>query len=588
MNSHFFVSPQVRQIVIVGILLLACGAFATVPFDGVQSGQSTTALRPTSQSIQSIQTAPSRPKTFAREVSYGVRNYELIELTNNLGEYEVRVLLKEERWGLPDTQRTILIGREIISQFTPNSRRVSHWFVPLDYESQTPIEMYQRDDDPWPTAREIIRQHVETNNRWLAWIMFETLTSSLSLTVGHKNDVLTQIQQEQLTLLDLEIRTNHLAKQNPHDPFLPAARSLIADGWIAMVARLHDEGTRKIWLYALGDVALVAAAGKVAQVAERVIGSATSQMAVTRVGQALQNSYQKIVQVTKGRAARAAALSKRSHHMMTEAAARAVIVKASLQAQISFAIHYLQQRSILARAVTTGLRSVVTTAGYGLGEIRYLAISQIIQVAMEAAVRPEDLFDWNPIIMGKKMMNDQEFRQNVAYMANESFWMAGVASLPKSSFGKRFVVCGAIGLVDSVAMSWLVKGEPDPKRIALDTTWEVLVGNAQTLFDITVLQYFGSLAIKNNNPKLKLVGYLITMVDQATGYYGYAKVTSLLRANGSDLTTTAAAPISSGTDGADIFPDGVLANPTQPPLLPMAPKDPIAPPKLRLIPILAP
>ncbi len=609
MKRHLCRSPFIKFLVIGASVSLTFTASATSTFETVVSGQSTAAYTAVSQ-LEDMPSVQQNPIRRTRDVSDGVRNYELIELTNDLGEYEVRVLLKEEHWGAPDTQHTVLIGREIIAPPpafspepdndtsdeqtapTPVSPRVSHWFIPSRYETHDPIEFYQKSDDPWPTAQEIIRQHIEAKNRWLPWIVIEIAMSAVPFSYTHQQEVFRQIQLEQLDLLDLEIRANHLQTNNPHDPFLPIARELVAEGWTAILNRLHDEGIRKVWLYGFGDVALGAISMKVWKVAERVIGAAATKAAVTRVGRALQISYEKILQVTKGRAARALELSRQSRQWATAASARAVVVKLSLRRQIAHAVGFMQQRSILVRGVLKGLRAVLTTARNGIGEWRYLAQSQAIQVAVETAARTEDLFDLtHPIVLGKKVLTDQEFWQNIAYMANDSFWMTGVAALPKTSLGKRFVICGAIGLVDSVALSWLIKGQPDPKRTALDTSWEVLVGNTQTLFDVAVFKHFSALAIKNKNPKLKLVGYLVTMVDQAMGYYGYAKVTSMFGSKPQDVSSAASSTASPANSipTPEIIPDLGNSQIIQPPLLPPSQDDlAMIAPQIRLIPILAP
>lgn len=444
------------------------------------------------------------------------REFRVDELVNPRGEYEVHVILLEKRWLVPDTQRTLLIGRAIDEP----QRRVTTWFVPASLEILSPIEYTQIGDDPWPTARSLIQNRFGAEKRFYAWVAFETLAPQLSLAIAQADDFFEQIKKEQLELFDLEVRTRHLELTNPQDPFLPIARSLLAQGWASLAERVHEEKTQKVWKYAAGDVALKWVTMKAFQIAGNFLGTAAQKISETEALSVVKERLVKLSGTARTKAAKAASIA--------GSGLRLAAVKMTLQQQISSAVSYLEARSALSRVAVKSALAVFKTAKAGVREFKYIGQTQAIQIAMETLARPEDLFDPNPLIMAKKMSSDEDFVQNVAYMANETFWMAGVSSMLQDNLKKRLAICGAIGLVDSLSMSILVKGEADPTRIALDTGWEALLGNLQTQLDVGALRYFENMAARQRNPKLRFVGYAVAIVDQAAGYFGYAKVTHLL------------------------------------------------------------
>ena len=84
-------------------------------------------------------------------------------------------------------------------------------------------------------------------------------------------------------------------------------------------------------------------------------------------------------------------------------------------------------------------------------------------------------------------------------------------------------------LLVPIGINLIVGGEPNPHRIALDTSWESIVGNVQTQIDMRAMQYFEGLSERSINPKLRFAGYALAIVsNQGAGYYGYAEVTHLL------------------------------------------------------------
>jgi uncharacterized membrane protein len=141
--------------------------------------------------------------------------------------------------------------------------------------------------------------------------------------------------------------------------------------------------------------------------------------------------------------------------------------------------------------------------------------------------RGRALYDPNPIIMTKKFATNEEFLQDFLYMSNETFWMAGLSTYFQRP-GSRMIACGLFSLIDSTLMSYAIKHTVDPERQALDTGWEVVIGNAQTQIDLASLRAAQAAVTRSGNPRLKLIGYAVVLVDQGTGYYGYSQASQSL------------------------------------------------------------
>ncbi|MBY0415754.1 MAG: hypothetical protein K2Q18_16390, partial [Bdellovibrionales bacterium] len=115
--------------------------------------------------------------------------------------------------------------------------------------------------------------------------------------------------------------------------------------------------------------------------------------------------------------------------------------------------------------------------------------------------------------------------ENVGFMAADTILMTGVSKSLKTTKAK-FMASGAVALTNSSIMNFAIKDEADVKRVAFDTAWESVVGNTQVQLDLKALEYFEKLALKKGNPKIKLLGYVMVLVDQGIGYASYSKLTT--------------------------------------------------------------
>lgn len=160
-------------------------------------------------------------------------------------------------------------------------------------------------------------------------------------------------------------------------------------------------------------------------------------------------------------------------------------------------------------------------------EWQYIAMNSGVQILSEGVARYDDIYDENPLVMAQNLLTNREVIENVGFMSADTILMTGVSKSLKTTKAK-FMASGAIALTNSSIMNFAIKDSADLTRVALDTGWEAIIGNAQLQLDLKALEYFEKMAQKKGNPKIKLVGYVIALVDMSVGYVTYSKVTTKL------------------------------------------------------------
>jgi hypothetical protein len=173
-------------------------------------------------------------------------------------------------------------------------------------------------------------------------------------------------------------------------------------------------------------------------------------------------------------------------------------------------------------------------------EWKYIALNIGIQTVAEAYTHYDDIKDQDPAVMTEKLLTNKDVEQDIGFMTLDTVLMTGVSRNLKTPRA-RFMACGLIALNDSSMINFVIKKDGDYKRIAFDTSWEVIVGNGQVQADLAALTFFEKMAVKNKNPKLKLLGYVFAIVDQGLGYVTYAKAAEKI--NNKESTTSTQTPI---------------------------------------------
>ena len=164
-------------------------------------------------------------------------------------------------------------------------------------------------------------------------------------------------------------------------------------------------------------------------------------------------------------------------------------------------------------------------------EWKYIALNASIQTAAEGYARFDEIDDENPLVMANNLFTNKEFQQNIGFMTMDTVLMTGVSRSLKTTKAK-FMACGMIAMTNSSIINFVVKKEENYQRVAMDTSWEAIIGNSQVQMDLAALTFFEKLSKKKNNPKLQLLGYAFVLVDQAVGYYSYSRASDAVNSIG--------------------------------------------------------
>lgn len=183
----------------------------------------------------------------------------------------------------------------------------------------------------------------------------------------------------------------------------------------------------------------------------------------------------------------------------------------------------MKMRSRMAEKMAPFKSKLIGSVKAGLSEWKYIMLSSGIQLSAETYANYDEVKDKDPLKMAQNVLTNPDIQQNIAYMASETFFMtAAVASL--KTVKSRYAACGMIAITNSTALNFFLKDEVNMERVMTDTTWEMLIGSTQVQIDVAALTYFEQLSKKKGNPKLKLLGYAVVLVDQGLGYFGYSKL----------------------------------------------------------------
>jgi len=165
---------------------------------------------------------------------------------------------------------------------------------------------------------------------------------------------------------------------------------------------------------------------------------------------------------------------------------------------------------------------------------KYIAFMGSLQISTEAFANRSEVYSPNPTTFAKNVLTHPDIIQNVGFMTTNAFFMTA-ASHGIRPRGVRFAACGFIALGNSSFTNFVIKGENDYQRVALDSGWEAIIGNTQVQIDLAALKHFEQKAAASGNPRLKLLGWAVVLVDQAAGFAGYSLATRSLNRETPDV-----------------------------------------------------
>ena len=384
-----------------------------------------------------------------RSVRVGQNHFEMGEYWNQHGEYEVRVYLKKIHRFATDSKKLILVGRAIdvpenLIESLPvdqhlNPKIITTWFLVNPTAVLEPIEYVQTMRDPWPTAQRIIETYISSDRDWHQWVLLEKFASNVSLAVSSRKNFFDELVQEQLTLYDLEIRLNHKAITDPSDPFIALGRQFVVNSWKDIETRIDKHMKQDIWVNIGADVAITLVGGKLISLGVKGVGKGANRVAHSKLGVNIANQFRNFKAGVTSKVNLASQKVVGSGGRVTRVlGARYALSSLTLKQRTSMAVSYLHSRSVIGRVALDSASTLLSVAKAGVYQSRYVGMVAGIQLTAETLARPEDLFDRDPLVMIDKMSQDQDLIQNMAYMSNETFWMAGVATHFASSNRYQF------------------------------------------------------------------------------------------------------------------------------------------------------
>lgn len=287
------------------------------------------------------------------------------------------------------------------------------------------------------------------------------------------------------------------------------------------------------WGYALADVGLWVTGGIIFKWGAKIlakIGAITSETAfATTVKDTFFGFFEKQKALVEGRLSAVKEklhLPKKSKEIAKKETAL-VLTKESYKQAITSTIKAQQAKNRIHIALKKVLNIPKNVYQGAKSEWQYIAMNSAVQVLSEGVARYDEIYDENPAVMAENLLMNPEVIENVGFMSADTILMTGVSKSLKTTKA-RFMASGAIALTNSSIMNFAIKDGSDLSRVALDTSWEVIIGNGQVQLDLKALEYFEKMALKKGNPKIKLVGYVIALVDMGAGYVAYSKVTTKL------------------------------------------------------------
>lgn len=308
---------------------------------------------------------------------------------------------------------------------------------------------------------------------------------------------------------------------------------LRAIGLKEMQARFDRFEKATFWGYAMADIGLWITGGIVFKWGAKILAKIGAVTSETAFATSVKETFFSFFEKQKSQIQNRLSAVKEKLHLpkgskdAAKKEAVVVLTKETYAKAISSTIKAQQSKSKIHAVIKKVLKVPGTVLQGAKSEWQYIAMNSGVQILSEGVARYDEIYDENPAIMAQNLITNPEVQGNVGFMTANTILMTGVSKSLKTTKA-RFMASGSIALTNSSIMNFAIKDSSDLSRVALDTSWETIIGNSQVQLDLKALEYFEKMAQKKGNPKIKLVGYAIALVDMAVGYVAYSKVTTKL------------------------------------------------------------
>lgn len=305
-----------------------------------------------------------------------------------------------------------------------------------------------------------------------------------------------------------------------------------SEGYKELANRMERFAKLDFWAYTGADAALWLSGAVLFKWAGQLIAKTGAVIMETAVFQSMKAELATFVQNQKTTLMKNTQIFKEKLHLVPGKATAAKVAttqaaKLHWKKANIYLIKGTRSKNIMLRSFTKATVGSAKLIKGAFSEWQYIALNASVQLGSETFAHWEEVKGENMFETVDNVLSNKDIQQNIAFMSSETILMTAASKNLKTTKAK-FAAGGMIAMVNSTQMNLIVKGEENYERIAFDTGWEMVVGNTQVQLDLMALQYFEKLAVKKNNPKLKLIGYAVALVDMFTGYYVYSKASTYI------------------------------------------------------------
>jgi len=464
--------------------------------------------------------------TNGEDITVGLTSYK-----NEFGSLEVRI----DAAGLPKLldrfNPTIAYGRDL-----NDDQKIDTWFILTKNGIET--EFAEGKDS---LGRDILSKILLKRNPTSARLYVTTATTTLLgfflLSAKESTDLEAHYIHDWINLDEMKIRleremnseTNTLTREQIQFQY-----SVISQGYKSLADEMEHFAKADFWKWAGADVGLWVSGSFLFKSAASLLVRAGSIVTETSVYLAFKEEISvfvaKNISVLKEKGSSIAAKIGLAGSKKEENAVPLAFKMSAyrLRMTVTAAITADIAKKRLNKVVAAAVKWPKKIAEGARSEWHYIATSTSIQLTAETSAHFSEVYDPNPLIMAKNVLTNEDILQNIGFMTTDTVLMTGI-SKNLTSMKARFLVSGFVGMHNSAMINLVIKGEDNYKRVGLDTAWESVIGNAQVQIDLKALETFEKMALKKNNPKLKLLGYAVVLVNQGTGYFLYSKATEKVK-----------------------------------------------------------
>lgn len=454
---------------------------------------------------------------------------DLTSYKNHLDSLEVKI----QASGLPklnkDFNPVIGFGRD-----TNGDQKIDAWFFVTDQGIKT-IQAEGKHSLGKDILGDLLRKYYHTSFSLYTTTAATSVLSYLFISVNEAKNTEDSYYRNWIDLEESQILFERAPFHSRYE--IMSHYELQSLGYRELAKEMDDFAKKSFWGYALADIGLWMTGGVVINWGAKLLGKIgiglTETAFIQSTKETLLNFLQKQKNIIETKIAHINQKLNPEKNIKSKASTKnesKLSVKSPIvnwSKFLSMTIKSRKTKHLLRSSLIKTIKWPTKIAKGAASEWKYIAMNTSVQIGAEAVARYDEIYDENPLIMANNLVSNPDVIQNVGFMATDTVLMTGISKNLKTTKA-RFMASGAVAITNSSVVNFGLSDDANLGRVAFDTAWETVIGNAQVQIDLKALEYFEKMAQNKNNPKIKLVGYAIALVDMGVGYFTYSKATSML------------------------------------------------------------